>query len=179
MWKEMKHMEKKELENAVEAILFASGEPVSIKDIARALNTDEKSAGEIINSLREKCRQRGIEIIYIEDCVQMCTNPKYFSYIKSVCNLPKKKTLSFAMLETLAVIAYKQPVTKSEIEAIRGVNSDRLVNTLVQYNLVCEAGRRLDAAGRPMLFVTSDEFLRHFGFSGIKALPELTDENDS
>jgi segregation and condensation protein B len=173
-------METSESEKAIEAILFASGDAVEIRDIAQAIDSDEKSTKKIIDTLKDKyeSEKRGIKIIYVENAVQMCTNSDYFAYIRKICTLPKKRMLTAPMLETLAIIAYKQPVTKVEIEAIRRVNVDRIVNTLIKYNLIKEVGR-LNTAGRPMLFGTSDEFLRHFGFSSIKELPELKiDERD-
>ena len=105
----------------------------------------------------------------------MCTNIEYFKNIKSIYDTPKKKRLPPAVLETLAIIAYKQPITRSMVEEIRGVNSDRAVNKLVEYNLVCEKGR-LDAPGRPIIFGTTDDFLKYFGFKNLESLPLIEED---
>lgn len=113
---------------------------------------------------------RGIQIIELDNSFQMCTKKEMYEYLIRVANTPKKQVLTDVLLETLSIIAYKQPVTKMEIEKIRGVKSDHAVNKLVEYNLVCEAGR-LDAPGRPILFATTEEFLRCFGVSSLEELP--------
>lgn len=163
-----------ELEAVVEAILFAAGEAVEVKNIAEAIGQDIGTTKSLIQNLADKYinEKRGIRIIEVESAYQMCTNPNYFAYIKNLYESPKKKNLSPAILETLAIIAYKQPITKGQIEAIRGVNADHAVNTLVKYNLVEEKGR-LDAPGKPILFGTTEDFLRHFGFKSLSALPEV------
>ena len=162
-------------EAAVEAILFACGEPADIKSIAEAIGVDTAKCRKLTEGLRKKYtdEKRGIKIIELEDSYQMCTNPEFFDEIKNICAVERKKKLSPTLLETLAIIAYKQPITKGQIEAIRGVNADHAVNSLVKLGLVCEKGR-LDAPGRPILFATTDEFLRFFGISGIAELPDIT-----
>lgn len=161
-----------ELESIVEAILFASGDVVSLKAIASATEQSEKTLQTVINNLSDKYmyEKRGFKIIQVGEGYQMCTNPEYFDYIKKLFQAPVRKTLSTTLLETLAIIAYKQPITKSQIEDIRGVSADHAVNKLVEYDLVCEKGR-LDAPGRPILFGTTDEFLRFFGFNALDNLP--------
>ncbi|MBR1735805.1 MAG: SMC-Scp complex subunit ScpB [Firmicutes bacterium] len=161
-------------EAAVEAILFACGEPADIRSIAEAIGEDTAKCKKLIDGLSEKyiSEKRGIKIIELENSYQMCTNPDFFDEIKNVCAVERKKTLSPTLLETLAIIAYKQPITKGQIEAIRGVNADHAVNSLVKLGLVCEKGR-LDAPGRPILFATTDEFLRFFGISGLGELPDM------
>lgn len=161
-----------------EAILFASGEPVSLKNIAKVISKDENTANEIMVDLMEKYlkKSRGIKIIQIENSFQMCTNPEYFSYIKNLYSVPQKKKLSQAVLETLAIIAYKQPITKQQIENIRGVNSDNSVNNLIKYNLVEEKGR-LDIVGKPIIFGTTEEFLKYFGFKNLDEMPLLETED--
>ncbi len=168
-----------ELESAIEAILFASGEAVPLSRIADAVETDEKTVYYIIQNLSDKYEtsNRGIRITEINGAYQMCTNPEYYNYIQALLSSPKKKILTQALLETLAIIAYKQPVTKSQIEEIRGVNADHAVNKLMEYNLVIEKGR-LDAPYKPILFGTSDEFLRYFGFKDINSLPELPQDTN-
>ena len=115
---------------------------------------------------------RGIQIIELENSFQMCTKKEYYEYLINIALHPQKPALSDVMLETLSIIAYKQPVTKVEIEKIRGVKSDHAVNKLVEYNLVKELGR-LDAPGRPILFGTTEEFLRTFGVQGLEELPSV------
>ncbi len=171
-------MSLNELESVVEAILFASGDIVSIKSIAAATEQSEKTVQTVINNLSDKYiyEKRGFKIIQVGEGYQMCTNPEYFDYIKKLFQAPVRKTLSTTLLETLAIIAYKQPITKGQIEEIRGVSADHAVNKLVEYELVCEKGR-LDAPGKPILFGTTDEFLRFFGFNTLENLPvSMTDD---
>lgn len=165
-------MNIQELESIAEAILFASGEAVSVKSIAFATEQDEKTVKAVISNLADKYiyEKRGIRIIQVGEGYQMCTNKDCFDYIKKLYQAPVRKTLSTTLLETLAIIAYKQPVTKGQIEEIRGVSADHAVNRLVEYGLVAERGR-LDAPGKPILFGTTDEFLRYFGFSSLDNLP--------
>lgn len=167
-----------EYEAIIEAILFASGEAVNIKNIAYAINKDIDSTKVLINNLAEKyiIDKRGIIIIEVGETYQMCTNPDYFEYIKSLYSKPQKKSLSSAILETLAIIAYKQPITKSGIEKIRGVNVDHAINKLIKYNLVSERGR-LDAPGKPILFGTTNEFLKSFGFKNLSLVSEVYEDN--
>lgn len=169
-------MDTHQIESIIEAILFASGSSVSVKNIANAIEQDEKTTNKIILNLMNKynLENRGIKIIQIENSFQMCTNPNFFSYIKNLYSIPQKKTLSQTLLETLAIVAYKQPITKSQIESIRGVNSDHSVNTLIKYGLIEEKGR-LDAIGKPILFGTTEEFLKYFGFSNLNEMPKIPD----
>lgn len=161
-----------ELEHITEALLFAKGDVVSIKSIAAATGNNEKTVKTIVNNLADKYRdeQRGISIIQVGEGYQMCTNEEYYEYIRKLYNAPVRKNLSSTLLETLAIVAYRQPVTKAQIEEIRGVNADHAVNKLVEYNLVTEKGR-LDVPGKPILFGTTEEFLRYFGFKNIDSLP--------
>ncbi|MDE6357324.1 MAG: SMC-Scp complex subunit ScpB [Eubacteriales bacterium] len=170
-------MDIEKAEGIIEAILFATGDSISLKNIAIAIEKDEKITKEIMDNLINKynLENRGIKILQIEDSFQMCTNPEFFSYIKGLYSIPQKKTLSQTLLETLAIIAYKQPITKAQIENIRGVNSDHSVNTLVKYGLIEEKGR-LDVIGKPILFGTTEEFLKYFGFSNLNQMPPLEDD---
>ena len=163
-----------EKEAAVEAVLFASGDPVEIESIASVIGEDKDTAESLAESLSMKysSEKRGISIIRLNNSYQMCADRKYFDYIDRLFRQPKRKKLSQAVLEVLAIIAYKQPITKGEIEEIRGVNSDHAVNKLVEYGLVEERGRK-SVPGRPRLFGTTDEFLRNFGYSSAESLPEL------
>ena len=168
---------EKELLGAVEAILFAMGESVSLSKIASAIGKDETEAKRLLEELKKQYqkKERGIQLIELEDSYQLCTKPELYDYLIRVAKQPKKHVLTDVLLETLAIVAYKQPVTKIEIEKIRGVKSDHAVNKLVEYDLVCEVGR-LDAPGKPLLFGTTEEFLRRFGVQSVEELPSIAPE---
>lgn len=165
----------KELEAAIEAILFASGDSVAVDKIAAALEQDIPTTKKIIGNmmLAYQKEERGIQIIELEQSYQLCTKKDMYEYLIRVAKQPRKITLTEVALETLSIIAYKQPVTKAEIEKIRGVKCDHAVNKLVEYNLVKELGR-LDAPGRPILFGTTEEFLRNFGVHSLEELPVIS-----
>lgn len=167
-------MEIKEAEGAIEAILFTMGEAVELGRIAKALELDPSTTEKIIHNLMDQYSRegRGIQIIEINHSYQMCTKKEYYDVLIRIAMQPKKAALTDVMLETLSIIAYKQPVTKAEIEKIRGVKCDHAVNKLIEYNLVTELGR-LDAPGRPILFGTTEEFLRSFGVANLEELPEM------
>lgn len=162
-----------EMAAAAEAVLFAMGEPVSLQVLARALNTDITAALEAVEFLRAsyETQVRGIHLIELEGSYQLCTKPEYYENLITVAAMPEKPVLTDTILETLSIVAYRQPVTKAEISRIRGVSSDHAVNRLVEYGLIREAGR-LNAPGRPVLFVTTREFLRRFGMDSLDQLPE-------
>lgn len=168
---------EKELLGAVEAILFAMGESVSLSKIASAIGKDETEAKRLLEELKKQYqkKERGIQLIELEDSYQLCTKPELYDYLIQVAKQQKKHVLTDVLLETLAIVAYKQPVTKIEIEKIRGVKSDHAVNKLVEYDLVCEVGR-LDAPGKPLLFGTTEEFLRRFGVQSVEELPSIAPE---
>ena len=168
---------EKELLGAVEAILFAMGESVSLSKIASAIGKDETEAKRLLEELKKQYqkKERGIQLIELEDSYQLCTKPELYDYLIQVAKQPKKHVLTDVLLETLAIVAYKQPVTKIEIEKIRGVKSAHAVNKLVEYDLVCEVGR-LDAPGKPLLFGTTEEFLRRFGVQSVEELPNIAPE---
>ena len=159
------------LESAAEAVLFAAGGAVSPAALQKALRQDAAVTKAVVERLSAAYAEngRGIKIITVDGCFQMCSNPDYFGSIMELAEVPQRKALSSTLLETLAVIAYKQPVTKAAIEEIRGVSADHAVNRLVEYGLVCERGR-LDAPGRPILFGTTEDFLRHFGLESLDGL---------
>lgn len=167
-------MEIEKYEAIIESILFTMGESVEIDKIALAIDHDNETTRKIIHNMMDKysTSQRGIKIIELENAFQLCTKPEMYDYIIKVAKQPKKHVLTEVLLETLSIIAYKQPITKAELEKIRGVKCDHAVNKLVEYNLVCELGR-LDAPGKPLLFGTSEEFLRKFGVQSIEDLPEI------
>lgn len=173
----MEQLELSKIEGIIEAILFTMGESVELKKIAAAIEHDEATTRRIIHQLQDKYEidNRGVRIIELEDSFQMCTKTEMYEYLIRVAKQPRKFVLTDVLLETLSIIAYKQPVTKLEIEKIRGVKSDHAVNKLVEYNLACEVGR-LDAPGRPILFGTTEEFLRRFSIHSIEELPSMNPE---
>lgn len=164
-------------EAIVEAVLFTMGNSVELSQLAAALDKDMAAAKAAVQRLKEKYEKsdRGMQIIELETSYQMCTKAQYYENLIRVASAPKKQVLTDVVLETLAIVAYKQPVTKLEIEKIRGVKSDHAVNRLIEYGLVYEAGR-LDAPGRPALFATTEEFLRRFGVGSSEELPAINPE---
>ena len=173
----MEEVEINKLEGVIEAILFTMGESVELNKIAAAIEHDEETTRKIIHRMMDKydAEDRGVRIIELEDAFQMCTKTQMYEYLIRVAKQPKKYVLTDVLLETLSIIAYKQPVTKLEIEKIRGVKSDHAVNKLVEYNLVCERGR-MEAPGKPILFGTTEEFLRRFSIQSVEELPSLNPE---
>ena len=169
-----------EQEAVIEAVLFTMGSSVELRRLALAIGQPEAVAREAVERLMKRYsgQHRGMEILQLEDSYQMCTRAQYYENLIRVASAPKKQVLSEVMLETLSIIAYKQPVTKMELEKLRGVKSDHAVNRLVEYNLVYEAGR-LDAPGRPALFATTEEFLRRFGVGSLDDLPDLGPEEEA
>ena len=158
----------------IEAILFTMGEAVEINKLAVVLEMDVKAVKEVLRTMEERYREedRGIMLTWLEDSVQLCTKPQMYEYLIKIAKTPRKMTLTETVLETLSIIAYKQPVTRVEVERIRGVSCDHAINKLLEYDLICELGR-LDAPGRPLLFGTTEQFLRCFGVSSIEDLPEV------
>ena len=167
----------KKTEAAIEAILFSMGDAVELKDLADVLQIDGKTVQKILDDMmvRYEEEDRGIKIVKLENAYQLCTKNEYYDILSSLVNIPKKHSLTDSLMETLSIVAYKQPVTKLEIEKIRGVKSDHAVNKLVEYNLVCERGR-LDAPGKPILFGTTEEFLRRFSIHSLDDLPSPNPE---
>ena len=167
-------MERTKAEAVIEAILFTMGESVETARLAEVIEEDEDMTREIIRGMIARMEQegRGISIIELEDSFQMCTKGDMYEYLLKIAKAPRKYVLTDALLETLSIIAYKQPITRVEIEKIRGVSCDHAVNKLLEYNLIQELGR-LDAPGKPLLFGTTEEFLRSFGVHSIDELPVL------
>ena len=169
-----REMNEKKIQAILEGVLFAMGDSVDPDVMAKALGIEKT---EVIGQLQIMQRtweeqQRGIRLTEIDGFYQMCTAPEVYEYLIRIAKQPKKYVLTEVLMETLSIIAYKQPVTKSEIEKIRGVSCDHAVSKLVEYGLVMELGR-MDAPGRPMLFGTTEEFLRSFGMSSVEDLPTL------
>ncbi len=158
-------------------ILFTMGDSVPLEKLASALEISGEEAEAVVKQMMERYEQedRGVRIIELDGAYQMCTKKQLYEYLIRVASQPKKQILTDVLLETLSIIAYKQPVTKQEIEKIRGVSSSHAVNKLVEYELVCEVGR-LDAPGRPLLFGTTEVFLRNFGVNSLDELPRMEPE---
>ena len=170
--------DEREQEAVLEAVLFTMGRSVELSQLAAAIGQSRETAAKAMERLSRRYEESGacgMQILHLEDSYQMCTKSKYYENLIQVASAPKKQVLTEVILETLSIIAYKQPVTKLEIEKIRGVKSDHAVNRLIEYNLVYEAGR-LDAPGRPALFATTEEFLRRFGVGSTEDLPSMNPE---
>ena len=169
----MPELDEKREEAIEESVLFTMGKSVELRQLAAALGTDTERAEAAVRRLqsRYEAEKRGMQITQLEDSWQMATRAEYYENLIRVAATPKKQILTDVVLETLSIIAYKQPITKLEIEKIRGVKSDHAVNKLIEYNLVYEVGR-LDVPGRPAVFATTEEFLRRCGVGSTKELPE-------
>ncbi len=168
----------KQWEGIIEAVLFAMGVPVPVSNLAAALDLEEAKVQEILESLRTRYEREesGLCLLEFDDSVQLATKPEAYDVLKRLVHLPQKHEFSDSILETLSIIAYKQPVTRADIAAIRGVNSDYAVNRLLEYGLIEEQGR-LTAPGRPILFGTTLAFLQSFGLSSLEDLPALNAED--
>lgn len=163
------------MEAVIEAVLFTMGDSVETAKLALAIEQDKDTTRRLVHNMMDKyeAEGRGIKIIELEDSFQLCTKAEFYENLIKVAAEPKRHVLSDSALETLSIIAYKQPVTKLEIEQIRGVKSDYSVNKLIEYNLITELGR-LDAPGRPILFGTTEDFLRSFGLTSVEELPTIS-----
>ncbi len=162
-------------EAAISAILFAMGDSVEIKKLCEATGYSEDEVREIIGRMKAKYERNkdfGLTIVELEDSVQMCSKTEMYEYLIKVAKIPKNMHLSDTALETLSIIAYKQPVTRAEVEKIRGVSCDHPINKLLEFGLITELGR-LNAPGRPLLFGTTEQFLRSFGVKSIDDLPDI------
>jgi len=167
-------MDRIRAEAVLEAVLFTMGESVEISRLADVIEEDVKTTKEILKGMEERYGQedRGIALTQFENSVQLCTKSEMYEYLIKIAKAPRKMVLTDTVLETLSIIAYKQPVTRVEIERIRGVSCDHAINKLLEYDLIMELGR-LDAPGRPLLFGTTEQFLRSFGLGSLEELPEL------
>lgn len=171
-------MEAEKLKPAIEAILFACGTPAELTKIAQALEIKEEKAEELLKSLMEdySSRKSGIKIVRLGKSYQMCTEKEYAEIIRAVLDLRRNSPLSQAALEVLAIIAYNQPVTKAFVEQIRGVDCSGVVSSLVARELIEEKGR-LELPGRPLIYGTTENFLRCFNVSDVSELPPLPQKN--
>ncbi|MDO4869004.1 MAG: SMC-Scp complex subunit ScpB [Bacillota bacterium] len=166
----------KTIKSAIESMMFVWGEPLSVKAVADIFNVDKKEIYDCFKELQTEYEQegRGIVIREVNKSFQYVTRKENLDYIERLCTPVRRKRLSQSALETLAIVAYKQPVTKGEIEAIRGIRCDRVMEGLMKKELVAEVGRA-DSVGRPILYGTTDEFLKQFGFETLKDLPAIED----
>lgn len=173
-------MEIREIQAIIEGVLFAAGDAVELERLADIVDVDKKSLREILKKMMDNYNyeRRGIHIIKMDDSYQLATRGEYFEYISRLADPPRKQNLSNAALEVLSIVAYKQPVTRTSIEHIRGVNCDYIVNRLIERNFIEEKGR-LDAPGRPILFGTTQHFLRTFGVSSLDELPDFESLGES
>jgi segregation and condensation protein B len=168
-------MERAKAQAVIEAILFAMGESVEISRLADVIEEDKKTTKQILNEMAEQyqAENRGISLIWLEDSVQLCSKGELYEYLIKIAKAPRKVVLTDSLMETLSIIAYKQPITRLEIEKIRGVSCDHAVNRLLEFELITELGRK-DAPGRPLLFGTTEQFLRSFGVKSLEELPEVS-----
>ncbi|MBR1540093.1 MAG: SMC-Scp complex subunit ScpB [Clostridia bacterium] len=176
-------MELEKAEAIIEAMLFSTGSIITIKDIMNIVELGAEDIEKIMQKMRTKyeAENSGIELVRIEDGYQLCTKKEYYEYIIPLFDNRSKPSISNAALETLSIIAYNPKITRSEIDAIRGVNSDGTIYKLLEYNLIEEAGK-LDAPGKPVIYRVTPEFMKMFGISSLDDLPELPrykiDENE-
>ena len=167
-------MDIREIKSIIEGLLFIWGDPLTIEDMANILEIDQDEILKLMNDMVDDFdfNRRGLRIIKANDTYQLSTRPEHFQWIKKLNHTKPNKNLSNAAMETLAIIAYRQPIIKSEIDNIRGVKSDRSIETLIEKNLVKELGR-LEKIGRPIIYGTTDEFLRLFSLETLDDLPDL------
>ena len=166
---------KSSIKSAIESMLFVSGEPLSLRDLSNNLELKDKNVEEMINEYEDE--NRGIRLISINGAYQLVTKSENSDYIQKLLKKNKRHSLSQASIESLAIIAYKQPITRIDIDEIRGVKSESAIQKLVEKGLIKDIGR-LEVPGRPILYGTTDEFLRQFGLETLKELPSLDLYND-
>ncbi|MCM1155781.1 MAG: SMC-Scp complex subunit ScpB [Roseburia sp.] len=167
-------MERQKAKAVIEAILFTMGDSVEIDRLAEVIEEDRQTTKEILEEMDREYQKevKGIRLTTLDNAVQLCTKGELYEYLVKIATTPKKNVLTDTLLETLSIVAYKQPVTRTEIEKVRGVSCDHAINKLLEYDLITEIGR-LDAPGRPLLFGTTEQFLRCFGVKSLEDLPEL------
>lgn len=165
--------EQSKLSNIIEALLFVSGDPVALDDLARTLNVTVLEAGAVVETLKKEYEQaqRGFCLRILNDKVQLCSNALYAPYIETLLSPPQNKSFSQSVLETLSIVAYKQPVTRAEVEAIRGVRCEYAISQLFAQGLIEEVGRK-QTVGRPALLGTTEKFLQIFGIENLEMLPK-------
>lgn len=159
---------------AIEALIFASSEPLTVKSIAEILEISEHTVKQIITDLLAEyhSEKRGIQLVEVANGYQFLTHPECALYVERLQKVPRNVGLSQAAIETLAIVAYKQPITRAEIESLRGVRAESSLTTLLEKKLIEEAGRK-EVAGRPILYATSQQFLKYFGLNSLEELPAI------
>lgn len=169
---------KDNIKGIIECILFAAGDPISYKELSEMLEIPEGRTKKVVEDMNRdyKNTNRGLYIVEFNNKLQLSTKPEYGVYVKKLVKPEGRQNLSQAAMETLAIISYRQPITRIDIDELRGVRSDRAVATLLEKGLIKECGR-LDTVGRPILYGTTEDFLKYFGFKNIKELPELIEFN--
>ena len=167
-------MEEKNYQAIIEAILFTMGESVELGRIAEAIELDKKETKAILEQMMEHYKDSsiGLQIMELDGAYQMCTKSEMYEYLIKIAKQPKRRVLTDVLLETLSIIAYKQPVTRAEIETVRGVRCEYAVGQLQKLGLICAVGRK-DVIGKPMLYATTDTFLHKFGLHNLSELPSL------
>ncbi|APF26650.1 segregation and condensation protein B [Clostridium sporogenes] len=168
--------QRNKYKSIIESLLFMSGEPINIKDLATILNCKHDKVSLLLNEMKNNyaSKDRGIKILIYNKAVQLVTKPENSIYVEKLLKTNVRQSLSQAALETLSIIAYKQPITRVAIDEIRGVKSDRAIYTLLEKNIIKECGR-LEVPGKPILYGTTEEFLKFFGLDSIEAIPNLED----
>ncbi|WP_434296611.1 SMC-Scp complex subunit ScpB [Clostridium sporogenes] len=168
--------QKNKYKSIIESLLFMSGEPINIKDLATILNCKQDKVSLLLNEMKNNyaSKDRGIKILIYNKAVQLVTKPENSIYVEKLLKTNIRQSLSQAALETLSIIAYKQPITRVAIDEIRGVKSDRAIYTLLEKNIIKECGR-LEVPGKPILYGTTEEFLKFFGLDSIESIPNLED----
>ena len=166
-------MDSDMLAGVIEGILFGAGDKISLSELCQSLNKTSSEVRFAIEILKQdyQSRARGIRIVQVKDTYQLSTKPENYEYIKEITKHQEKTGLSRAALETLSIIAYRQPVTRIAIDELRGVSSSSAIQRLLDRGLICDGGR-LEAPGRPILYKTTNEFLKTVGFSSLKEMPE-------
>jgi segregation and condensation protein B len=169
---EIQPTSEEQLKSALESLLFVAGRPLERAELRRLLAINERQLDAALTALAAECEKRGVRVQRLGEQVQLVSAPENARYIAAFLGLPTQVKLTTAALETLAVITYRQPITRSQIETIRGVNSDRALASLIAHSLVNEVGRAA-TVGRPALFATTPEFLHQFGLTSLEHLPRL------
>lgn len=167
-----------QLSNIIEGLLFVAAEPITVNHLAASTGCKVRQVEGVLKTLKEACHNRGIRLQRHGNRVQLVTAPEVTSYIEPFLGLSKTTKLSPSALETLAIVAYRQPITRPEIDAVRGVNSDSVLRTLLSRGIIEEVGR-LDTVGHPALFGTTFEFLRLLGLEDLTQLPQLDFEDET
>ena len=165
-------MDTENIKKIIEAICFAAGRTITLEELMLTFEMSKDELDKVISEMQEEYKQRGIELIKVENGYQLCSKKEYYDYIYPILDKRTKPRLSGASLEVLSIIAYNPRIIRAEIEAIRGVNSDASIYKLLEYGLIEEAGK-IDAPGKPMSYKTTNEFLKMFGYDSLKNLPEL------